>query len=85
MADWFVNNYVYTPEIRELHKEYLKSPVSKSEGILKTIRRVRKQNKSVLNYMIDKWQFKEKFTLCKSRNKLTIGDYDGFRSICIRK
>ena len=63
MADWFVNNYVYTPEIRELHKEYLKSPVSKSEGILKTIRRVRKQNKSVLNYMIDKWQFKEKFTL----------------------
>lgn len=63
MADWFVNNYVYTPEIEELHKEYLKSPVTKSEGILRTIRSIRKKNKNVLNYMIDKWQFKEKFTL----------------------
>lgn len=63
MADWFVNNYVYTPVIKELHKEYLKSPVAKSEDILKTIRKIRKENKPVLNYMIERWQFKEKFDL----------------------
>lgn len=63
MADWFVNNYVYTPVIKELHKEYLKSPVAKSEDILKVIRKIRKENKPVLNYMIQRWQFKEKFDL----------------------
>jgi len=63
MADWFVNNYVYTKEIKDLHEEYLNSPVSKSADILKSIRKVRKGNKSVLNYMIDRWNFKEEFTL----------------------
>ena len=60
MADWFMNNFVYTPEIQALHKEYRKT---RKDTILKEIRRIRKNDKQVLQYMIDRWQFKEDFTL----------------------
>ena len=59
-VDWFVNNWLLTDDIKVLTKEYEKLEKRKL-AIEKEIRKIRKSNEGRLDYIVNQWQFKEKF------------------------
>ena len=59
-ADWFVNNWLLTDDIKILAKEHEKLEKRK-QAIEKEIRKIRKSNAGRLEYLVNQWQFKEKF------------------------
>jgi hypothetical protein len=59
-AKWFVDNYLETPEIKELLQKEQKL-IKEQEKLQKQIRKLRRENKDILKHIVNQWQMKEEW------------------------